>query len=411
MNGRAAASCYAAAHQTDTRARGSKILPNSAARHQRPRHRRWFVQRELVVRSDGKSRTITLTPRTQIAAVTLLAAAGCASLLTAGTIARTQAETRAMQSALFENEARVTQEKQKLGAVHNELKDATVRLDLRQDFLERMVAMLPAASEQEAATQAAPQPGTTDPRLRRIGAALPEARGLVEVEHRQLATVAALTGFAETRAERAEQAIRRLGLDPNRVRAAAEASVQDGMGGPLEELSSEADGSLDPRFERLGASLARLAALEQGLERMPQVMPTTLGRMTSNFGYRRDPFTGAAAMHSGLDFGGAHGEPIRAAAGGRVSFVGTKAGYGKVVEITHGNGLLTRYAHMSAWRAQVGQAVEAGEVIGAIGSTGRSTGPHLHFEVRVNDRAVNPRPLLEGAPHALEEIRADVPKR
>jgi murein DD-endopeptidase MepM/ murein hydrolase activator NlpD len=73
--------------------------------------------------------------------------------------------------------------------------------------------------------------------------------------------------------------------------------------------------------------------------------------------------------------------------------------------------MLTRYAHMSAWRARVGQDVAAGDVIGLIGSTGRSTGPHLHFEVRIYDRAVNPRPFLETAPHVLEEARADLPRR
>ena len=102
---------------------------------------------------------------------------------------------------------------------------------------------------------------------------------------------------------------------------------------------------------------------------------------------------------------GAIGTPISAASDGRVSFVGWKGGYGKTVEITHGNGLMTRYAHMSRFNAKVGQRVAAGETIGAIGNTGRSTGPHLHFEVRINNRAVNPRTFLETAPDVLEEIR------
>ena len=131
--------------------------------------------------------------------------------------------------------------------------------------------------------------------------------------------------------------------------------------------------------------------------------------ISSGFGYRSDPIHGGAAMHTGLDFRGPIGSPIHAAAQGTVSFVGMKNGYGRVVEISHGNGMLTRYAHMSAWKARVGQQVEAGEVIGLIGSTGRSTGPHLHFEVRINDRAVNPRPFLEAAPHVLEEARAVLP--
>jgi murein DD-endopeptidase MepM/ murein hydrolase activator NlpD len=112
-------------------------------------------------------------------------------------------------------------------------------------------------------------------------------------------------------------------------------------------------------------------------------------------------------MHRGLDFRGGYGAPILAAADGRVSYVGYKSGYGRVVEITHGNGMMTRYAHMSRQLARVGQEVTAGEQIGKIGSTGRSTGPHLHFEVHINGRQVNPRPFLETAPDVLEEARAE----
>jgi murein DD-endopeptidase MepM/ murein hydrolase activator NlpD len=153
-----------------------------------------------------------------------------------------------------------------------------------------------------------------------------------------------------------------------------------------------------------------MEALERGLTSIPQVMPASLKMISSGFGYRHDPFTGSAAMHAGLDFRGPVGAPIYAAAKGKVTFAGVHSGYGNCIEISHGNGLMTRYAHMSAFRARVGQDVAAGDVIGAIGSTGRSTGPHLHFEVRINDRAVNPRPFLEAMPHVLEETRGEAAK-
>jgi murein DD-endopeptidase MepM/ murein hydrolase activator NlpD len=111
-------------------------------------------------------------------------------------------------------------------------------------------------------------------------------------------------------------------------------------------------------------------------------------------------------MHTGLDFRGPIGAPIYSAAKGMVSFVGVRQGYGNTVEIDHGNGLMTRYAHMSGFRAATGQPVRAGEVIGLIGNSGRSTGPHLHFEVRIHDRPVNPRPFLEAASRVFEEPRA-----
>ncbi len=117
--------------------------------------------------------------------------------------------------------------------------------------------------------------------------------------------------------------------------------------------------------------------------------------ISSGFGYRSDPINGGAAFHAGLDFKGPIGAPIYAAAKGTISFAGRKQGYGNCVEIDHGNGLMTRYAHMSRIGAVLGQSVAAGDTIGAIGSTGRSTGPHLHFEVRIGGRPVNPRPFLE----------------
>ena len=143
--------------------------------------------------------------------------------------------------------------------------------------------------------------------------------------------------------------------------------------------------------------------LQRGLAGIPQYLPASLEYISSGFGYRADPFTGAGAFHAGLDFKGPYGAPIHAAAKGVVSFAGVRSGYGNCLEIDHGNGLLTRYAHMSAYRAQIGQAVKPGDIIGAIGSSGRSTGPHLHFEVRIDDHAVNPRPFLEAATHVLEK--------
>lgn len=361
-------------------------------------------ERELIMRSVGQYRTLTISSRMQITAIVLFAAFLCATIAVLGFASYGQFRANAERAALFNREARIAESEERVEAFRGELEQATLQLQRRQAFLEEMIEMLPAdvvAQEGEAGSskEGGEKAGVA---LSRIGTELPEAAGLARIEKRQLAAVSALTSFADRRAAKSEQVIRRLGLDPRSVIVAA----QGAMGGPLEELATEADGSLDPRFKRLGASLSRMAALDHGLTRIPQIMPTDLARMTSNFGYRHDPFTGDAAMHSGLDFGGRTGDPIHAAAAGRVSFVGTRGGYGNVVEISHGNGLMTRYAHMSSSKARVGQTVAAGEVIGAIGSTGRSTGPHLHFEVRIGDRAVNPRPFLETAPDLLEEIRS-----
>jgi murein DD-endopeptidase MepM/ murein hydrolase activator NlpD len=367
--------------------------------------RNWFPEREFFMRSQGQVRFITITSRMQIAAASLVIAVIGGWGLSMGVMAVRQYQSEAARWSLLEREAKVATAESRVADYRDDLGKVTGDLERRQKFLEEMTEMLPAdALDSETVTDSSNEAART---VEKVSASIPEASALARIEARQLALVERLTHFADQRAARAETALRKLGLDPRTMIAA----TRVGMGGPFERLSTERDGSLDPRFERLGLSLARMDALERGLNGVPQFMPADMHMISSGFGYRADPFHGGAAMHAGLDFRGPVGAPIHAAARGRVTFVGTKSGYGKVVEVSHGNGMMTRYAHMSAWRARVGQQVAAGDVIGQIGNTGRSTGPHLHFEVRIHGRAVNPRPFLETAPHVLEEARADLPRR
>src|SRR5204863_52476 len=115
---------------------------------------------------------------------------------------------------------------------------------------------------------------------------------------------------------------------------------------------------------------------------------------TSGFGVRSDPFLGRPAMHTGLDFRAATGDPVRVTANGKVVSSGWQGGYGRMVEVDHGNGLSTRYGHLSAINVKVGDTIKIGQVIGAVGSTGRSTGPHLHYETRIDGDAVDPQKFL-----------------
>jgi len=119
------------------------------------------------------------------------------------------------------------------------------------------------------------------------------------------------------------------------------------------------------------------------------------GRISSNFGHRENPFTGESIeRHKGLDIKGNHGEIVKTTANGRVKFASRKGGYGNVVIISHGNGFETYYGHLSKISVKQGQKVAAGDIIGKIGSTGRSTGPHLHYEVHQNGKIVNPKSYL-----------------
>jgi murein DD-endopeptidase MepM/ murein hydrolase activator NlpD len=130
----------------------------------------------------------------------------------------------------------------------------------------------------------------------------------------------------------------------------------------------------------------------------PQFLPSMwahLGKVNNEFGYRRNPFGGRSyEFHSGMDIDGEQGDGVIAPAKGMVVKAGWQGGYGNLIEIDHGNGLTTRYGHLSRIGAQVGDMVERGQLIGLIGSTGRSTGPHLHFEIRLGARAINPRRFL-----------------
>jgi murein DD-endopeptidase MepM/ murein hydrolase activator NlpD len=147
-------------------------------------------------------------------------------------------------------------------------------------------------------------------------------------------------------------------------------------------------------------------------------MAPVAGRITSGFGYRMHPILRFMRFHAGIDFGVAYGSPIVAAADGQVVGAGWTGGYGRQVRIVHEGGIMTTYSHMSAMVAQPGTLVRQGQVIGYVGSSGLSTGPHLHFEVRAGGRPINPltarlvsRPVFEGAQLAafkakLKEIRS-----
>jgi len=165
-----------------------------------------------------------------------------------------------------------------------------------------------------------------------------------------------------------------------------------GAGAPL-PLSTGID-NLRAEFSRQEAQLGVLEnlLLDRKIDSalLPSGMPVAQGYIASGFGERSDPINGHQAIHLGIDFDAPMGTPVTAVAEGVVTFIGVKPGYGNVVEIDHGNGYMTRYAHNSALVAQAGARVHAGETIAKVGSTGRSTGPHCHFEVWLNGRPVNP---------------------
>ncbi len=201
-----------------------------------------------------------------------------------------------------------------------------------------------------------------------------------------------------------EQAMQGFGMlrhleDPEQDGGGAGAIDEEDLD-PAESWANDVAGRMEQMLDvfelgeaDLGALMAELEGLRAVRDALPGVWPTD-GRMTSGFGWRRDPVRGSTKFHSGLDIAGDRGTAIYAVSPGRVVKAESTSGYGRVVEVDHGFGILTRYAHCTTLRVREGERVERGDYIATMGSTGRSTGPHLHFELRIDGNAVDPLKYL-----------------
>lgn len=193
-----------------------------------------------------------------------------------------------------------------------------------------------------------------------------------------------------------------VGLDTDRLIQQVQRGY-GGQGGPLEPIGISTKESLEStsNFDRANRLLEQMSALNIyriAAEGVPFANPLKSDyRFTSGFGYRRDPKTGGRRMHNGVDFAASTGTDIFSPADGTVTFAGWQSGYGNYIEIQHDFGIETRYGHLSRIRVKKGQRVSRGQQIGDMGNTGRSTGTHLHYEVRVDDKPVNPMNFIEAA--------------
>jgi len=216
------------------------------------------------------------------------------------------------------------------------------------------------------------------------------------VERSQIAMFAGIAQKAHTDAGRLSAVVARTGLSNDQL---SPPDAKGGVGGPFLPVDPSPGA---PAFDKAFASAAREVARDYRLRRLMVYMPVREPlagdlNVSSPFGYRTDPFLGKPALHPGVDLVQAPGADIKATAAGKVVHAGWMGGYGQMVEIDHGNGLATRYGHMSQVDVDEGDEVKAGEVIGHVGSTGRSTGPHLHYEVRVDGEPVDPERFLDAA--------------
>lgn len=349
--------------------------------------RQIFRPRDLFFHDGSSLRRFHVSTRLQLGLVAAIAfvALGFAILagraLTPTPAELTNANVAAMQSKVAALEADYAVAKREASA-------HAARLEQRQAFLAALMA-----GETDRAKLAALLPSESGD-LHSAG-----ARAIVapfgSIDKKQNAMLALAVEETRDRYQSTAAMLRKLGLDPRRFHRA-----QGGMGGPYEPVDAKS-GDSDPQYQALFMSWKKLDQLQQGVISVPSLRPIKDISFTSGFGVRSDPFRGTAAMHAGVDMPGPVGTPIYATADGVVGRAQWANGYGNLVELEHGKGIQTRYGHLSQILVRAGQRVRRGDLIAKMGSTGRSTGPHLHYEVRLDGRAVNPTPFLQSSDYLM----------
>jgi murein DD-endopeptidase MepM/ murein hydrolase activator NlpD len=222
-----------------------------------------------------------------------------------------------------------------------------------------------------------------------VGAKLSRIEASLDrIDRRQSAALTRMQERYEGKARKLRSVLADLGLALD-TRAPA-------SGGPFVPVKLPGEGNgFERALTRVNIARAQAEQLSRTLVSVPVRVPVTGDvDISSGFGVRMDPFLHLAAMHTGIDFRGNGGDPVYATAAGTVTAAGWSGGYGKMVEIDHGNGLSTRYGHLSKIEVNVGDKVRLGQTVGRLGSTGRSTGPHVHYETRIDGDAVDPQKFL-----------------
>jgi murein DD-endopeptidase MepM/ murein hydrolase activator NlpD len=261
--------------------------------------------------------------------------------------------------------------------------------EMRARLLEQRQALIEAALTGQKIDSSMIEAAATRGRLAKDGP-------LARVEQQQLEQAALVAQALDVRYQVTAAELQKLGIKP------ADAGQPNGVGGPFESIGN-------PTFKALFNSWKKLDQLQDDVIAVPSDKPIKASVVfTSGYGIRSDPFHAGAAMHPGIDLAGKYGTPIYATADGTVVRAGwNSGGYGNMVELDHGRGITTRYGHMSAVLVHAGDHVKRGEQIGRMGSTGRSTGNHLHYEVRIDGRPVNPIPFMKSTDYVLAMQKRD----
>jgi murein DD-endopeptidase MepM/ murein hydrolase activator NlpD len=377
--------------------RGRPSAPSNGAQ------KRLFVDRQIYVYTDGKVQTLVLNARTQAQfAVSALALAAVifvgGSYAVGSTVAqmglhqpeRAQINPAPANAAAPSGAANVRgpSAAAKAGKAIQELLHTVERRDAALNLLLKKLDPAVAKSSSAVSLNTGPSPVT------RLDAARRDQERLIGMAG----------ALIRGRLDRLERVFKVAHLNPAAFepKGAAKGSIRD-EGGPFIDARDpralahflDVDEPFAANISHVALDATALHSLSQALSKVPIGRPVTHVEKTSSFGVRVDPFTGRPAFHPGQDFRGAYRTPIYVTANGVVAFTGQRTGYGNTVEVDHGHGLRTRYAHLAAIMVRPGQTVSVGQQIGAMGSTGRSTGVHLHYEVWQDGRLQDPERFLK----------------
>lgn len=366
---------------------------------------RFLPVRYLYLRSHDQIRAVALTGRRQVMLGLVAFAAVAWSLVASGAflfdiVAHSRSDTEVIRARAASErlnadlQARLESAMVRMSATSGSLDQTAAMIERRHAALTNVMSDFHGmAGAREALAPIAPS-RTAGPVQRIMAVRLDQERLLDRAET-----------FAQTRAERLRLAFRLAGLNP-----AAYTAASGPLGGPLVEARDpralaailDVDEPFAVRIRHAATNLNEMRSLTDAAEGLPFKRPTQ-ARTTSGYGVRFDPFNGRPAVHQGQDFAASLNTPIYATAPGVVAFAGVRSGYGNTVEIDHGRGFKTRYAHLNALGVQPGQTVALGQRIGAMGTTGRSTGVHLHYEVWLNGRPQNPARFLRAGDQLVQQ--------
>lgn len=366
----------------------------------------WFPERHLYIRAHGEIRGYVLTTGRQVALASAALVGGIWALIATGGFLfdlayQTQAEaavTRARAASERVNadlQARLDSAVLRMTSTTGSLEETASMVERRHAALVGVMGMFRDVQGAEAALRPSPP----------LSEGASPVRRLASVKLDQERLLARAEDFAQTRAERLRLAFRLAGLNPS-----AYVNASTNLGGPLVEGDDpqalaavlDVDEAFAARIQRAADDLSEMRQLSDAAKAVPFGRPAE-ARITSGFGLRFDPFNRRPALHQGQDFAAPLNTPITATAPGVVSFAGVRSGYGKTVEVDHGDGFKTRYAHLNSISVTAGQRVTLGQRLGGMGTTGRSTGVHLHYEVWMDGRPHNPARFIRAGDQIVQQ--------